>query len=160
MSPRPRSLPSVAVFGLFSLLLTSGCSNLLTHGTLPSLSAKTDEGSVSPTESCVVELHGEFGKPRKMILPVTAETRAQDILAASGARYRKMKVMILRPSPQNPAEVVKLACDFDPGDRKITLHTDYAVLPGDRVVVQQDTSTIVDDVVEGLIGPVLGGKRS
>ena len=33
------------------------------------------------------------------------------------------------------------------------------VKPGDRVIIQQDASTFVDDLVEGLLGPVLTDRR-
>jgi hypothetical protein len=159
MSPRLRIPSFVALFGLSSLLLGGGCSNLMTTGALRFLSAPNAKAEVLPTESCSVEVHGEYGKPRKFTMPVSADTRAQNIVEAAGVRYRRMNVFILRPAPRNPDQTVKLVCHYDPAEHSITYDTDYAVLAGDRVIIQQDSSTVVDDLVEGVLGPVLTSRR-
>ena len=159
MSPRLPHQTSVTLFGLCALLLSSGCSNLMTTGALPFLSRHVEEPAVAPTDTCSVEVHGEFGKPRKFSMPVSADTRAQNVVEAAGIPFRKMNVFILRAAPRDPSQTVKLPCHFDPAERSITYDTDYAVLPGDRVIIQQDTSTFVDGMVESLLGPVLTNRR-
>lgn len=161
MSPRTPLQTAVAILTLCCVLLAAnGCSSILTSGSLPFLSAKADT-SPAPTASCTVEFHSEYGKPRKMTVPVTEQTRIQDVLETSHARsrFRQMNVMILRPAPRDPQQMVKLACNYDAGDRKVTWDTDYAVLPGDRVIVTRDTTSSVDGVMESVLGPVFGGKK-
>lgn len=161
MSPRKPLQNFAAILTLCSVLLVAnGCSSMLTGGALPFLSAKA-ETLPPPTASCTVEFHSEYGKPRKLTVPVSDQTRIQDVLEASRARgrFRQMNVTILRPSPRDPQQMVKLACNYNSGDRKVTWDTDYAVLPGDRVVITRDTTTAVDNVVESVLGPVFGGKQ-
>ncbi len=162
MSPRLYRHHLVFLFSLALLLpLTTGCSSFLANGALPFLTAKAETPELPPTDVCTVELHGEFGKPKRMTLPVTPETRAQQILEAVGAqsRFRKMDVVILRPTPGQPQTMVKLVCNYDPSNREITWQSDYGVLPGDRIMIRQDTSTFVDDWVEGILGPVLTKRQ-
>jgi hypothetical protein len=143
------------------LLLTGGCHSFFPDGALPFSSSPEEELALSPDNSCIAELRGEYGKPRQVTVPVTAQTRVQDIVEATRvhSRFRKMKVMILRPEPDAPGQLVKLVCNYDPAERQITWDTDYGVQPGDRILFRQDTSTVVDDLVEGILGPVLVGRR-
>ena len=162
MSPLLRKPKLITVFSLWLLsLVTTGCTSVLTQTALPFVSAKAEETSLSPAESCVVELHGEFGKPRTISVPVSGDTRVQDVLEASRAagKFRRMDLMIVRPAPRDPQQMVKLVCHYDPGERQVTWDTDYAVLPGDRVIVTQDASTVVDDVAERLFGPMLTSRK-
>ncbi len=51
--------------------------------------------------------------------------------------------------------------DYNIRGRQVESSTDYHVQPGDRLIVKEDTSTIIDDMLKSSLGP-LGknlGKR-
>jgi hypothetical protein len=74
----------------------------------------------------------------------------QDALNTSGARFRKKDVYIVRTSPKTGTKH-KLGANFDVGKQKVTLETDYAIHPDDVVVVAEDTSTVLDDILKGVL---------
>jgi hypothetical protein len=119
-----------------------------------------DQDETTPTEpagTCTVELRTRTRRPQTLEVPLSDQTRVQDVLDASRAtsKFRNLDVFILRPTPQASEPMLKLGCRFDHKARRIVLETDYAVLPGDRVVVREDTSV----GVEKLVGMLLGSGR-
>lgn len=74
----------------------------------------------------------------------------QQVVDRSKARFRNKLAYIVRTSPDT-GETHKLEAKFGK-NRRIMLQFDYAVQPGDRVVISQDTSTSFDRVMQSLLG--------
>jgi hypothetical protein len=136
-------------------LANSGCAAI--HSGNPLSLFALDHDEKTPTESvgtCTVELRTRTRRPQTLDVPLSDQTRVQNVLDASRAtsKFRNLDVFILRPTPQASEPMLKLGCRFDRKARRIALETDYAVLPGDRVVVREDTSVGVEKFVSMLLG--------
>ena len=70
-------------------------------------------------------------------------------------RFRRMNVEIVRTSPQGNRH--KMAVAFDRAKRQIEPQCDYSLHPGDVIIVTEDSSTIIDDMFQEVMGPS-GGK--
>jgi hypothetical protein len=75
-------------------------------------------------------------------------------LEQSGAikRFSRMHVQLQRPLPTGGWHVMEL--EFDRDLKRIAPEYDYALLPGDRVVVREDTTTAWDDVMVRALKPL------
>ena len=112
-------------------------------------------GSPSP-EKFYLELRGTNKKPVMAEATMTGPTTVQKVLENGGAlkKFRKVKVEIQRPLVTGQTHI--LPCEYDIATRRINPQFDYAVLPGDKVVVTEDSSTILEDMVRRAMGPVSG----
>jgi hypothetical protein len=63
-----------------------------------------------------------------------------------------MHVQLQRPLPAGGWHVMEL--EFDRELKRIAPEYDYALLPGDRVVVTEDTTTVWDDVMVRALKPL------
>ena len=143
---------SIAVPLCLTCIFSVGCSNSLTSLTALPIPGQANATSAAvPGGHCSVEIRG-LGKPKLETVQVTSETRVQNVIEQTrGAKFRRLKAHILRPSTYKPGETVKLVSNFDPKKGKITWETDYAVLPGDKVVIARDTTTAFDRAVGGIL---------
>jgi hypothetical protein len=148
-----------------SLLLVVACCGCTAMPNVASLAFvgadKTeDTSSISTAATCTVELRSRTRRPTTIQVPLAPTTRVQDVLDASRAssRFRNLDVVIVRPTPNASEPTLKLACRFDRRTRRIGLESDYNVLPGDRVIVREDTSGGLDKVMGSMLGPVFGSR--
>ena len=47
---------------------------------------------------------------------------------------------------------MKMGATYDSGKKEITMETDYAIHPGDVVVVAENTTTGVERMLKGVLG--------
>jgi hypothetical protein len=143
------------------LLAHAGCSVVPTAGSLPSIlpgekPPVTEQAEQAHTAGkCIVELRTGTRRPQMSEVPLGTDTRVQDVLDASRAtsKFRNLDVCILRPTSHASEPMLKLSCRFDHKKRRISWETDYAVLPGDRVVVREGIAV----GLEKMFGAMLGG---
>jgi hypothetical protein len=64
-------------------------------------------------------------------------------------------VELVRPLPSG--QFHRILCEYDLGTKRVTPEFDYALLPGDRLVVQEDPSNMFDDMLSSALGP-MGSK--
>lgn len=97
------------------------------------------------------------GQPERLERALTEPTTVQQILVQSGGikKYRRIEVEILRQLPGGGFH--KIPCEYDRETRQINPEFDYALMPGDRVIIKEDTSTIIDDMMRSAGGNL--GKR-
>ncbi len=96
----------------------------------------------------------ESGKqPQLVQLPLPEVLYVQQALEQSGAirRFRRMKIEIYRQLPEGGGHRLDVA--FDRVTRRVPPGADYAIHPNDRIVVTEDSSTVVDDMLETITGP-------
>ncbi len=142
-------LQSLLAAGLITCLLC-GCSSIpkLGKSDLPAEVAQEAE----PQATYVVEMNPRFGKKIVYNGQITEPIRVQDALELSGAakKFSEMSVDLYRRVPNNIP--LKLAVEFKKG-KKVRYEQDYALHPGDRIVVTPNSESPMDKV----LGQVLGG---
>lgn len=133
----------------------TGCSMFKEHAT-PKLAAEVTPGPEhhgAPTAKYTVELRPEKGKPQTVEKPLTETLHVQAALQATGAakKFERATVDVYRPLPAGGWH--KMTLEFDHDAKAVPPEYDYAVLPGDRIVVTEDTRTVFDDVMEKSLKP-------
>lgn len=147
------SLPfRVSLFGLILVVgLSSGCSSFSMMGSKP-------VPANDPVSSDVyrVELYSGHGDPKTFdgylnsgsaTGPVTVQTALEE----SGAvgRYRNMEITMYR-RVSDSGRLLKLPVTFVPRTDSVKVEQDYALHPGDRIVVKP--------VTRGLFSLITGGS--
>ena len=133
-----------------------GCSMFKEQAT-PKLNAEVTPGpapSAPPAAKYVVEIRPESGKPRAVEKPLAEQTYVQTALDQTGAlkKFSRATVEVYRPLPSGGWH--KMNLEYDRENHKIPPEYDYAVLPGDRIIVTEDTTTIWDDMMERTMKPL------
>lgn len=122
-----------------------GCQSL-TSGTKTNKPIDFAPGS----ETVVVQIRPSGRKPTNETVALKPNMRLQQILDELKVPFRNKLVHIARTSPST-GEPHKLEAVFGQ-NRRISLETDYAIQPGDRIVIAQDTTTSFDRVMKSLLG--------
>ena len=134
---RKTKLSAASLIGL-AVLLSSGCA------TVPGFHGKSAEieSRFSPNaDMYVVDIHPQFGQPTRWEGPILKGMTVQSALEASGAlgKIKNADVELIRPVPEN-GTVLKMPADLQPNKRLVKYEQDYAILPGDRIVVRPKTT--------------------
>lgn len=132
IQPRLNAARAALAMGCLAILV-SGCA------TVPR-SVPVDERAAFQTtaDRFAVDIDTGFGKPVHWEGPVTQGLTVHGALEASGAfrRIRVPEVEILRNVPES-GQLLRLKAQMQPGKRVVKYEQDYAILPGDRLVVRQ-----------------------
>jgi len=101
---------------------------------------------------CVVVLRDTDAASKRVNITLEKETHVQDLLTRSGAlkRFRRMDIQLIRTTPTGAKH--KMGVEFDRSTRKVEMQSDYFVQPGDVLVVTEDASTIIDDMLQRKAG--------
>jgi hypothetical protein len=139
-----------------SVLAGAGCQTL--DPNLVSLFTEgSDAAAVAATpatkdagEQYYVEFRPDGGKPTVVAKPLNDVTFVQQALEQSGAikRFPRIKVDVYRQLPEGGGHRIPIS--YDRRNRRVAAGTDYAIHPRDRIVVTEDTSTVLDDMLETL----------
>jgi hypothetical protein len=133
-----------------------GCS-MLKEKTEPKLKAELT-GGPSPSgpspAKFVVEVRPEKGKPQSVEKPLSETIYMQTALEQTGAlkKFKRATIEVYRPLPSGGWH--KMNLEFDHDNNRLPPEYDYAVLPGDRIVVIEDTTTAFDDVMQRALKPL------
>jgi hypothetical protein len=137
------------------LSLASGCQAIDTN--VASLLSPTADQAATPAikedaPTYYIEFRSEGGKSQAAAVPLTDVLYVQQALEQTKAlkKYRRFKVEIYRPLPQGGGH--RLPINYDRRKKRVDPGSDYAVHPQDRIVVTEDTSTVLDDMLEKLSG--------
>ena len=133
-----------------------GCS-VFKEQASPKLSAEVTPGpapDAPPTAKYVVEIRPESGKAKTVEKPLTEPIHVQTAIAQTGAakKFARAEIALYRPLPSGGWH--KMQLEYDRETHSIPPEYDYAVLPGDRIVVAEDTTTIIDDVMQRALKPL------
>lgn len=101
-----------------------------------------------------VEIRPENGKPQVAERPLTGQMHVQEGLEQTGAhrKFRRNHLELVRKLPNGGVHRIPL--EWDSSNRRVAVEFDYALLPGDRIVVREDTTTFVDDMLGTALGPL------
>jgi hypothetical protein len=117
----------------------------------PGLRGPATADSTEPTSVVNVEIRPVGRRPLRKKLPLVEAMRLQDAVNAAQPRFRKMEIYVVRTSPET-GQKHKMGASFDAARREVRLETDYALHPGDLVVLAQDTSSPLDAVMKAVLG--------
>jgi hypothetical protein len=150
--------PRLATFVAIAVLAgMPGCS-LFQEQVSPRLTSEVLPGEaagVAPqVDKFTVELRADSGKTAVVEQPISGELTVQQALEQSKAlkRFKRMDIELYRPLPSGGWH--KMTLEFDRGSRTVPPEYDYAVLPGDRIVLIEDTSTFLDDILKQTTEPL------
>ena len=150
-------LRRLTILGLAAILSgLVGCS-MFKEEVTPKLNAEVLPGpapGTPPTAKYVVEVRPDKDKPKALEKALTEPTHVQEVLEKTGAlkQFDRSKVTIYRQLPSGGWH--KMNLEYDKEGHGIPPEYDYAILPGDRIVVTEDTSTIFDDMMERALKPL------
>jgi hypothetical protein len=149
-----RRLTVLATAAILSGLV--GCS-MFKEQTEPKLKAEVTGGpspSGPPAAKFVVEVRPEKGKPQAVEKSLSEPTYVQTALEQTGAlkKFKRATIEVHRPLPSGGWHKMNLEVDND--THRVPPEYDYAVLPGDRIVVTEDTTTALDDVMQRALKPL------
>jgi hypothetical protein len=100
-----------------------------------------------PTFTMTVE--PSDGKPMEANLPLPGPINVQAVLEQSGVqkRFRRMEIELWRPLPQGHH---KLEVPYERAKQSVPASYDYSIRPGDRLIVREDNSSMLDDALGAL----------
>lgn len=141
---------------LFALLVAatlagpfSGCASLdlgvLSFGpsvTIPEIPPN------APTYS--VEIYPASGTPQRASAPLADKMTVAEAVRQTRVdrKFGRRKFFLLRKTPRG--ETVKMPVNWDSRRKTISPETDYAMYPGDRLAVVEDTSSPLADAIKFL----------
>ena len=133
-----------------------GCS-VFKEQTSPKLNAEVTSGpapDAPPTAKYVVEVRPEKGKPKSVERSLTEPIHVQTAIEQTGAakKFARAEIALFRPLPSGGWH--KMLLEYDRETHSVPPEYDYAILPGDRIVVTEDTTTIFDDVMQRALKPL------
>lgn len=144
----------LAGVSLFAGCTTLGISNESKLAGSPAV------GQATPTPGQVagvtLEVHNGSKKPTLRQLPLQNEMRVQEALEAGGLLKRSggLKIKMIRMEGDQPA---KLDIKFDRKHRMVEPLYDYALRPGDHLIVSEDkTSTLEEMARNSALGRAVG----
>ena len=137
---------------------SAGCTSVGSNG-FAGLFGDNDKAIPDPASSYQIVFVPVDGKPEQIQRTLSGQMHLQEALDQVGAtkKFRRIQVELFRPLPTG--QYHRIQCEYDLASKRITPEYDYALLPGDRIVVQQDPSNMFDDMLNSALGP-LGGKFS
>jgi hypothetical protein len=133
------------------LLLTAGCASPFGGGDPDGLAE-----AAPPT--CLVELNPLIGKPRQVSLVLQEGMTVQSALEQTKAhrKYGSMELVLVRQPATPGSEPQRLGATWEPKQRRVSIDTDYALYPGDVLVVNQLARKSVGELMLGEIaGPLV-----
>jgi hypothetical protein len=133
-----------------------GCS-VFKEQAAPKLSAEVTPGpapDAPPTAKYFVEIRPDNGKPQAVEKALTEPIHVQMAIEQTGAakKFARAEIVLFRPLPSGGWH--KMELEYDRETHSVPPEYDYAVLPGDRIVVSEDTTTVFDDVMERALRPL------
>jgi hypothetical protein len=153
MSPSRRS-PCLLVAASW-ILATTGCQSLMLGN--PSDDAPSHDAALaaaSEPEKFSIEFYPVSDKPERLEMPLQSPLFVQEALEKSEAlkRFRREKIQLYRKT-QGSTPYSRLEVTYDHGKRRVPPESDYAIHPGDRLIIAEDTSTFFDDAVSAMRTP-------
>lgn len=135
---------------ILSLLATSGCATLPLG--IPGFGPGEEEVAqqLPPhVPAATVVMVEDSAEPVAAQLPLEEVTYIQGALEKTGLdnRFRRMTIELIRPLESGRH---KISIPYDRVNRGVAPEYDYALQPGDKLVVTEDTSTVLDDMLNSI----------
>lgn len=136
-------------------LAASGCATMTLPG-FPGLADLPATAAAQPAPgmpSVTVEFRSPEVRTKRMQLPYTAGMTVQTAMEQSRAtkHFRRMTVALVRTNPPH-GRPHKMDIEFNSAKGRVHFTHDYALYPDDRLIVTEDTSTPLDDLISRIPG--------
>lgn len=134
-----------------------GCAALKPGANSTSV-ADAASGAYPPPASFAIEYKPSGGKSKVQEMPLEPGMTVGDAVAKTKAhkKFRRIQVDLQRTPKNGMAH--KMPIDFDNGSNKVGHSTNYDLHPNDRVIITEDTTTILDDLMSQYV-PSAGKRR-
>jgi hypothetical protein len=141
-------------------LATSGCVSMGTFTT--ALDGWVPSGGrrlVEDEPRIFVELRPSVGSRVRKAYPIDRDLVVQDALdlARASSKFAKMNVYVYRQDPSG--RKVKFGADYDVAKRRVKYESDYALHPGDTIVVEEDASNALTETLDRISGNSMSRTR-
>jgi hypothetical protein len=162
LPPLPRFF---AIAGLF-ILASSGCISLNPALDLAALSGTEvgapivpppgPLGATAPARQVVVQLRPMEGGQEMVSVKMEGDESVESVLIKSKAttRFHRMKVSLFRPGRHGPMANEPLRVEFDSAARRVPAQYDYALQPGDKLLVVEMKGSAFEDLMSSVLGPL------
>ena len=113
---------------------------------------KDGGAAAGPVSKYSVELHPESGQPTRVQRTITGPVTVQQALKETEAlkKFRRSNLELYRPLANGATH--KMTVEYDRTAKMVAPEFDYNLQPGDRLVVKEDPSTVIDDVLDHTLG--------
>jgi hypothetical protein len=144
--------------------LSTGCS-MFQPRLSPELNAQVtphgvEDGKVAPPPgNFTVEVQPAKGKPVAKEQPLVGPLTVQEALEHTKAnkRFSKFNLELHRPLPDG--RMHKMVLKYDRQKKLVDPEFDYTILAGDRLIVVQDTKSMLDEALDAMTIPFGGPSR-
>jgi len=125
------------------LALNLGCSSF--PGWNRVFDRSLDQATTNSQGAYRVEMGNMFGSPTIYDGSIDGMITVQTALERSGAvnRYRHMEISVLR-IVEETGRPIKMVVDYQPSKKSVRPEQDYAILPGDRIVIQPQQNGMLE----------------
>lgn len=162
MTMRRESFAVLAVL-IAACGLSTGCT-MFQERLTPELTAQVTPNGVedgkleAPPGNFTVEVRPAKGQPIAKEQPLAGHLTVQEALEHTKAnkKFGKFNLELHRPLPDG--RVHSMLLEYDRAEKHVDPEFDYAILPGDRVIVIEDTTTLFDEFMDRMSMP-FGGKQ-
>jgi hypothetical protein len=149
-----KRLTMLSLAAIFAGLV--GCS-AFKEKVVPTLNAEVTPGSSMAAPAAAkyfVEVRPDKAQPLAVEKELTDQIHVQTALDQSGAlrKFHRAHIKLYRPLAAGGWH--KMNLEFDRENHRIPSEYDYALLPGDRVIVIEDTTTVLDDLLGRALQPL------
>ena len=148
-----RSRSACLPLALLAAMLASTCVGCASFGGNPFDLGANKKVPIDPAKMVTVEMQADSGENKVVQLPHEDTLLAQTALQKSGAikKFRRMNVSLVRARPDGRGPH-KMEVKYESESQRVRPDSDYALLPGDKLIAVEDVSTPVDDAMETLLG--------
>jgi len=138
-----------------STLTTSSLSTKLEQQTVVENSVQQANATTPAVETCVVEVQSFSGKSRRFEVPITNEMTVQDIVKAVQVRklFSRITIELHRPIAKSP-KPLKMPVTVDGFGKRVNPAYNYAIRPGDHLILKEDPTNTFDDMLDGVLKPL------
>jgi protein involved in polysaccharide export with SLBB domain len=98
-----------------------------------------------------VEFHGDEGKVQIEEVPLEPGMTVDDALTKAKAHKKFRRIQVDLGRTQGGQQPHKMAITYDNGKHHVSHTTNYALHPGDRVIVKKDNRTMMDDFMSSML---------
>lgn len=111
----------------------------------------------APAGKYVVELRDRKGRSSSAEFSIEGPLCAHDALQAAGAikKFNRITVELARRLPSGDVHLMPI--EYDRAIRRVPAECDYGILPGDRLIVTEDTGNMFSDMGDSA-GDLFMGK--
>ena len=153
----PISLRMLAI-GIL-ILSSAGCSTLKLSPVSTGLGQdplKTSvEQSAVPAATCQVEVRSRNGQVQRRQVPITDGMSVQEVLVAVRAEQIFPRILVeLQRSTGKSQRPVKMPVRYQRSNKQVNPAYNYAIREGDCLVIKEDPSNALDDMLEAVLSPL------